>query len=488
MTSALCTCLIFIITISWNTHLVFGENVSTKTVYSTEFLLDYDPDESAWIIDRFGDAIGDLELRFGTTPSQSIKFDTSNNWFAFGSDINFEQNQLKNIVLDNRTSAPANPVIGQVYYNTIEKQTYVWDGVQWKGRMEGHMQNTDTGTSANTFTLDMDNSGGDTALAFGNTVNSYLKWDITSDRFVLNNDIRIEGNAGVIGQAFIAEDHDIAESTGVLNLGRKDNGWERIRFDAVSGVFETTAGISVGGNMSMNGTNLTIDADNADTGQDVSIIANQGTGNDGILRYNAVLKRWEISNDGGAFAALGDAASPGPQGTSGYTTLFAQTAATTTQCAAGGFVFTSGLDSNRNNVLDSAEVATSATICNGGGDTGTGGNGQQNTLPGSCTLSQTASYSGSAQYSVVLSGMDSYSNNTLKMQWGNGAYIGSVSNSNGGSSSWTSPEYLLSILGNAQNFMIYANYAGTPPAGQLPYIVSAQITKNGNSLNCTVSQ
>lgn len=454
--------------------------LADTTIYSSEFLLDYDFDSSAWIIDRFGDEAGNLELRFGNVPSHHITFDVSNDWFAFGTDINLQFNQLKNVALDNRASAPPSPVSGQIYFNTTDHKTYIWDGAQWKDLYAmGHAQNTDIGTTANTFSLDLNHSGGDTALNFNNGSNASIRWDITNTRFVVNKPVRIEGNEGVVGQIFIANDHTAANSDGIINLGREGSVWQHISFNAANNLFETSTGLSVGGNLQVNGNTFTMDADNTGAGQNVSLVAHQGTNGDGTLRYNATTKQWEISNNGGTYAPLA----------SGYTTLFAQTAATTAACPNGGYVFTSGLDANRNNILDASEVATTATVCNGSG----GGNGNSNggggsTLAGSCVVSQTASFSGSAQYSVSLSGMDSYSNNTLEVNWVNGLYISSIANSNGGSSSWLSPLYLLSILGSSQSFMFYANYLGTPPAGQLPYISNARITKNGNSLNCVVNQ
>ena len=50
---------------------------------------------------------------------------------------------------------------------------------------------------------------------------------------------------------------------------------------------------------------FTLDSDNVGGGNDVDIVANQGTDNDGTLRYNATLNQWELSNDGGAFQAIG---------------------------------------------------------------------------------------------------------------------------------------------------------------------------------------
>ena len=49
---------------------------------------------------------------------------------------------------------------------------------------------------------------------------------------------------------------------------------------------------------------LTLDASNAGAGANVSIIANQGSDNDGELRYNASTNQWELSNDGGSFNAI----------------------------------------------------------------------------------------------------------------------------------------------------------------------------------------
>lgn len=42
-----------------------------------------------------------------------------------------QQNNIINIPLDPRATAPASPVIGQVYTNTTDKLIYFWDGTQW---------------------------------------------------------------------------------------------------------------------------------------------------------------------------------------------------------------------------------------------------------------------------------------------------------------------------------------------------------------------
>ena len=52
-------------------------------------------------------------------------------------------------------------------------------------------------------------------------------------------------------------------------------------------------------------TSLELDSDNAGSGADITIIANQGSSNDGILKYSEADNKWQYSNDGGAFTDLG---------------------------------------------------------------------------------------------------------------------------------------------------------------------------------------
>lgn len=50
----------------------------------------------------------------------------------FLTDIDLSQNELLNAVMQNLTTAPANPKVGQLYYNTTDKIMYQWDGTAWK--------------------------------------------------------------------------------------------------------------------------------------------------------------------------------------------------------------------------------------------------------------------------------------------------------------------------------------------------------------------
>ncbi|NCP67278.1 hypothetical protein GW756_02545 [bacterium] len=105
-------------------------------------------------------------------------------------------------------------------------------------------------TDSNTFTLDNDNTGGDVRLVFGATLSESLTWDSANSEFDLSDDLNVSGDLLQAGNTF------------------------------------------------------TLDADNTAAGANVSIVAEQGTDNNGEIRYNATDNVWEVSNDGGAFIAL----------------------------------------------------------------------------------------------------------------------------------------------------------------------------------------
>lgn len=100
-------------------------------------------------------------------------------------------------------------------------------------------------TDSETFTIDNDNTGGDLSLIFGLALNESLTWNSANSRFDLSDTLRVLGN------------------------------------------------------LEQDGNVLALDADNSGAGANVDIVANQGTDNDGTLRYNATTNKWEFSNDGG---------------------------------------------------------------------------------------------------------------------------------------------------------------------------------------------
>lgn len=45
--------------------------------------------------------------------------------------LDLSKNQILNVALQNLSAAPASPVTGQIYYNSVDKAVYFWDGTQW---------------------------------------------------------------------------------------------------------------------------------------------------------------------------------------------------------------------------------------------------------------------------------------------------------------------------------------------------------------------
>ena len=88
----------------------------------------------SWTIDS-DDTVGaggTIDLIFGNTLAEFLSFDITNDWFSFSNDVDFDQNQLKNIAIDNLAAAPGTPVAGQIYYNTTDGNTYIWNGAVWE--------------------------------------------------------------------------------------------------------------------------------------------------------------------------------------------------------------------------------------------------------------------------------------------------------------------------------------------------------------------
>lgn len=100
-------------------------------------------------------------------------------------------------------------------------------------------------------------SGDDVKLQFGSdAADRILMFNIVNDRFEFGNDLYING------------------------------------------------GLEVQNDIDQDGNTFTLDANNAGTGADVFIVAEQGLDADGTFRYNSTTNEWEISNDGGTYYAV----------------------------------------------------------------------------------------------------------------------------------------------------------------------------------------
>jgi len=150
--------------------------------------------------------------------------------------------------------------VGTMWINTATDDAYVLlddtvGAAVWT-QVDGtsHTQNTDTGTDSDTFTLDNDGTGGDITLQFGSTIAKTLTWDNTNTRFTFDDDLRVEGNAAIIGAAFIADDHAATDSDGTLNLGRNGNAWETLAWDDTGDEFDLSDDLNITGSVTASAT------------------------------------------------------------------------------------------------------------------------------------------------------------------------------------------------------------------------------------------
>lgn len=154
------------------------------------------------------DTDGPWELRFGDGGLGSILYDAKENSFVFSGDIDLGGHQLINAVLENATTPPTNPVPGQQYFNTINKEAYFFDGTVWQpmsrdtnifryGAAGGNttivQQVVDpAGTDSNTFTINKDNSPGNTNVDIiakqGSDPDGVLRYNATTNQWEISND------------------------------------------------------------------------------------------------------------------------------------------------------------------------------------------------------------------------------------------------------------------------------------------------------------
>ncbi len=110
-----------------------------RIVFDNEYLLQNNG-ASKWTIDALNMTTGNLQLQFGNdlTPTNNgtVTWDVTNHQFGLDHSLDMGKNQLKNLVLDTRSGTPpSSPVGGQVYYDSLDGNTYVWNSTgtpQWE--------------------------------------------------------------------------------------------------------------------------------------------------------------------------------------------------------------------------------------------------------------------------------------------------------------------------------------------------------------------
>jgi hypothetical protein len=105
-------------------------HANAAIIFENEFTLEHTG--AAWVIDAGNDVpSGNISLQFGTTLGENITFNASSSWFELSSDLNLNKNQLKNFVIDNMPTHPITPAHGQIYHNTTDGNTYIYNGATW---------------------------------------------------------------------------------------------------------------------------------------------------------------------------------------------------------------------------------------------------------------------------------------------------------------------------------------------------------------------
>lgn len=74
----------------------------------------------------------------------------------FLTSIDLSKNQLLNAVVQNLTAAPGSPVAGQIYFNTSDKNVYLWTGSVWADLTSGAIESIIGGSGLSALTVNGD--------------------------------------------------------------------------------------------------------------------------------------------------------------------------------------------------------------------------------------------------------------------------------------------------------------------------------------------
>jgi len=140
---------------------------------------------------------GDITLQFGETLNEALKWDNANTRFVFTDDLRVEGNQaiIGGTFIANDHSAAnsdGNLSLGRSGGNWEQIR---WDSTDNRYEISDDLQvDGDIRAIGNDLILNDNDSAGDIAIHFGDTLNEQLLWDTSDSQFVFTDDVSLQGN------------------------------------------------------------------------------------------------------------------------------------------------------------------------------------------------------------------------------------------------------------------------------------------------------
>ena len=267
--------------------------------------------EAFQVIDD-GDGSTNIELRFGDTANEILRWDVGTARFQFTDDVHIEG-------------------------NITGSGTLITDGaISTKGNL----------------TINSDNGGANAVLTFGNdAAGETITFNDTTNEFDISDDVNVTGTFDTTGNITTDANLTINEDSGgadaVLTFGN-DGGDETFTFSDTSNNFELSDDLDVTGTMNTTG-NITTDANleiNEDSGAVDAVLTFGSDGSDETLTFINTEDTFEFSDD---LQATGSISASGALIVDGATTLNAATIINSTLDTTGNITTDANLTINEDN-------------------------------------------------------------------------------------------------------------------------------------------
>lgn len=186
-------------------------------------------EEDIFVLDDDDSSVTNISLQFGDTLGQILEYDLVNTRFEFTDDLYIQgalaiEGESFSVNVDGTaadSSLDFNAGAANLLYSNGTDEFIFSDAVNVTGDLDttgnitvtgtvdgvdvssigaqAHDQNTDTGSSTNTFILDTDDTGGDIGIQFGTTLTEVIGWEDASSRFSISDDLYVDGTLEVNG-------------------------------------------------------------------------------------------------------------------------------------------------------------------------------------------------------------------------------------------------------------------------------------------------